>query len=150
MNTGTVSLPMLAANTSESVSAPIFTPAVGPSNEAVATNVSSTLKAPANASSEGKINDLIDEIDSENKLIAVKSTNVATKNVSTVADKHHGVRSKEKLSSVISTKFKEYKVKSGDTLYSISKKFRVGIDEIKHDNKLDGNTVNLHQILRIR
>ncbi len=174
MNTGSVSLPVLAAKTSESVSASIenasskvvvadismknenskvaalATHIVVTSNEDVATNVPLSSEISTNVASEGKINDLIDEITLENKPVAVKSRNVDTNNVSTVVDKHSSARSKEKLSSVISTKFKEYKVKSGDTLYSISKKFNVGVDEIKHDNRLNGNTVHLYQILRIR
>lgn len=42
-----------------------------------------------------------------------------------------------------------YKVKSGDTLYSISKKFNVSINEIKKANNLQKPTIRTNQILKI-
>lgn len=42
-----------------------------------------------------------------------------------------------------------YKVKSGDTLYSISKKFNVSVNEIKKVNNLRKSTIRTNQILRI-
>ena len=41
------------------------------------------------------------------------------------------------------------KVKNGDTLYSISKKFDVSIDQIKQDNNLNKSKIRPHQILNI-
>jgi peptidoglycan DL-endopeptidase LytE len=43
----------------------------------------------------------------------------------------------------------QYKVKNGDTLYSISKKFDVSIDQIKQDNNLNKSKIRPHQILNI-
>ena len=42
-----------------------------------------------------------------------------------------------------------YKVKNGDTLYSISKKLNVSIDKIKNDNNLHKATIKPNQILYI-
>lgn len=42
-----------------------------------------------------------------------------------------------------------YKVKSGDTLYSISKKFNVSVNEIKKTNHLQKSTIRTNQVLKI-
>lgn len=42
-----------------------------------------------------------------------------------------------------------YTVKSGDTLYSIAKKFNVTVNELKSINNLSNNTINLNQVLKI-
>jgi cell wall-associated NlpC family hydrolase len=42
-----------------------------------------------------------------------------------------------------------YKVKSGDTLYSISKKFNVSVNEIKKVNNLQKSTIRTNQVLKI-
>ena len=42
-----------------------------------------------------------------------------------------------------------YKVKSGDTLYSISRKLNVSVDEIKRANNLTNNLLTVGQILQI-
>lgn len=42
-----------------------------------------------------------------------------------------------------------YTVKSGDTLYSIAKKFNVTVNELKALNNLSSNTINLNQVLKI-
>ena len=49
-------------------------------------------------------------------------------------------------SNVLAT---QYKVKNGDTLYSISKKLDVSIDKIKNDNNLHKTTIKPNQILNI-
>ena len=43
----------------------------------------------------------------------------------------------------------QYKVKNGDTLYSISKKFSVSIHEIRQDNNLQKSRIKPKQILNI-
>lgn len=43
-----------------------------------------------------------------------------------------------------------YKVQSGDTLYSISKKFNVSVEEIKLWNKITDNSINVGQNIEIR
>lgn len=42
-----------------------------------------------------------------------------------------------------------YVVKSGDTLYSISKLFNVSVDSIKRNNNLNSNILSIGQILKI-
>lgn len=42
-----------------------------------------------------------------------------------------------------------YTVKSGDTLYSIAKKYNITVDELKTTNNLTTNTLSLGQILKI-
>ncbi|MCX5850183.1 MAG: NlpC/P60 family protein [Deltaproteobacteria bacterium] len=49
-------------------------------------------------------------------------------------------------SNVLAT---QYKVKNGDTLYSISKKLDVSIDKIKKDNNLNKSKIKPNQILHI-
>lgn len=43
-----------------------------------------------------------------------------------------------------------YKVQSGDTLYSISRKFSVSVEEIKSWNKISDNSINVGQTIEIR
>ena len=42
-----------------------------------------------------------------------------------------------------------YQVQKGDTLYSISKKFNLVLEELKHKNNLRDNTVSVGQQLKI-
>ena len=42
-----------------------------------------------------------------------------------------------------------YVVKKGDTLYSISKKYNISINEIKKKNKLKNDQLNIGQRLKI-
>ncbi|HEX8562535.1 MAG TPA: glucosaminidase domain-containing protein [Flavobacterium sp.] len=43
-----------------------------------------------------------------------------------------------------------YEVNPGDTLYSISKKFNVSVDELKRKNNMQDNTLSIGQFLKIR
>ena len=43
--------------------------------------------------------------------------------------------------------FKEYQVSQGDTLYSISKKFNVSIDDLKKKNNISDNALSIGQSL---
>ena len=43
----------------------------------------------------------------------------------------------------------KYTVKSGDSLYSIAKKFNVSVDELKTANNLTGNLISVGQVLNI-
>ncbi len=46
-------------------------------------------------------------------------------------------------------KYIKYKVRKGDTLYSISKKFNIPIEQIKKVNKINGNIISVGEILKI-
>ena len=43
-----------------------------------------------------------------------------------------------------------YKVKSGDTLYSIAKKYNISVDELKELNNLKNNNITIGQVLKIK
>ena len=45
------------------------------------------------------------------------------------------------------SKYKEYQVSQGDTLYSISKKFNVSIDDLKKKNNISDNALSIGQSL---
>ncbi len=44
----------------------------------------------------------------------------------------------------------EYKVVKGDTLYSLSKKFNISVEELKKLNTISDNTLSIGQILKIK
>ncbi|WP_310559810.1 glucosaminidase domain-containing protein [Flavobacterium sp.] len=48
------------------------------------------------------------------------------------------------------SKSKQYEVQQGDTLYSISKKFNVSIEEIKKQNDISDNAISIGQNLKIQ
>ena len=48
------------------------------------------------------------------------------------------------------TKQDEYIVKKGDTLYSISRRYNISVDEIKRLNNLIDNTLTVGQVLKLR
>lgn len=43
-----------------------------------------------------------------------------------------------------------YEVKKGDTLYSISKKFNISLDDLKKENNLKDNIISIGQVLKIK
>jgi flagellum-specific peptidoglycan hydrolase FlgJ len=45
---------------------------------------------------------------------------------------------------------KQYEVQQGDTLYSISKKFNISIEEIKKQNNISDNAISIGQSLKIQ
>ncbi len=46
--------------------------------------------------------------------------------------------------------FTTYKVSTGDTLYGISRKFGMGVDELKAVNSLKSNNLSVGQTLKVR
>lgn len=44
---------------------------------------------------------------------------------------------------------KEYRVRKGDTLYSISKKYRMTVEDLKLLNDLDSNNISIDQVLKL-
>ena len=161
INAGFKSMPQVAISSESSV---IIKVANSESNADV---VVSAIKPSAESnirvvehSNTAKIDDLINEIALEPKVTINSTTRVEKKQVmpnkivvsqkeQTLVNKPHVVANKKpaKLSKV---KIVHYKVKHGDTLYSISKKFNANITEIKHDNKIAGNEIKLNQILQIK
>lgn len=71
-----------------------------------------------------------------NDLLGGTSTTAATKSANSNADSKNG--------------FTNYVVVSGDTLYSIAKRFSVPAEKIKADNQMVDNNVKLNQVLLIR
>jgi LysM repeat protein len=51
---------------------------------------------------------------------------------------------------LLSAEYQTHRVVSGDTLYNISKRYGVTIDQIKQLNGLRDNTISLNQVLKIR
>lgn len=49
-----------------------------------------------------------------------------------------------------STKDSSYTVQKGDTLYSLSKKFNISVDELKKKNRLNDNSLSIGQKLKIK
>jgi len=45
---------------------------------------------------------------------------------------------------------REYKVQQGDTLYSISKKFNLTVDELKQKNNIADTTIAIGQLIRVK
>lgn len=62
-----------------------------------------------------------------------------------VLDKSHNAKS----SVVINEKANLYEVKKGDTLYSISKKFNISIEELKKQNNIFDNAISIGQSILI-
>ena len=54
-------------------------------------------------------------------------------------------KNKDKISNI-----KQYVVKKGDTLFSISKKYNVSLSELKKINKIQSNEISIGQILKIK
>ena len=48
------------------------------------------------------------------------------------------------------TRYSEYEVKEGETLYSISRSLGVQVDELKNWNGLTGNIISIGQVLRYK
>lgn len=75
----------------------------------------------------------------------IKALNNLTTNNLSIGQKIKIPKSKEE----VSTDYLTYKVKSGDTLYSIAKAYNVNVDTIKNFNNLTSNLLSINQILRI-
>ena len=75
----------------------------------------------------------------------IKTLNNLTSNTLTIGNTLKIPRSKEQTS----TDYLTYKVVSGDTLYSIAKKYNINVDTLKNYNNLTSNLLSLGQILRI-
>jgi len=56
----------------------------------------------------------------------------------------------EKDAKKVTTTNNQYTVKTGDTLYSIARKNKISVDELKNLNGLDGNTIFEGQVLYVK
>jgi flagellum-specific peptidoglycan hydrolase FlgJ len=56
---------------------------------------------------------------------------------------------RKKIKETKKGKIKTYKVRKGDTLYSIAQKYKVSVQELKEWNDMDSNSIRIHQELRI-
>ncbi len=57
---------------------------------------------------------------------------------------------RKKIKEATKGKVKIYRVRKGDTLYSISKKYKLSVQELKELNDLSSNTVRIDQELRVK
>ena len=53
------------------------------------------------------------------------------------------------VTSISYNSIKEYTVQKGDTLYSIAKRYKVSVNDLRINNKLKDNTIKIGQILKI-
>ena len=111
-------------NNSTTVAVGATTTTVAISNNDNSKSNTSTAKEP-----QAQINDLLND---NNQMNTVKVANTAA------AEETNNIN------------FINYTVVSGDTLYSIARKFSIPVETIKSDNQLPDNTVKLSQILKIR
>jgi LysM repeat protein len=51
---------------------------------------------------------------------------------------------------VVNEKVNQYVVQQGDTLYSISKKFNISIEELKRQNNIFDNAISIGQTILIK
>ncbi|HQF48854.1 MAG TPA: LysM peptidoglycan-binding domain-containing protein, partial [Flavobacterium alvei] len=65
-----------------------------------------------------------------------------------VLDENQYVKPKPKV--VSNTNSNQYIVAKGDTLYSISKKFNIAIEELKRQNNLNDNAISIGQSILIQ
>ena len=56
---------------------------------------------------------------------------------------------RKKIKETKKGKIKTYKVRKGDTLYSIAQKYKVSVQELKEWNDMDSDSIRIHQELRI-
>ena len=49
----------------------------------------------------------------------------------------------------VATKQRSYRVRSGDTLWSIAKRFNLSVKELRKLNQLRGNTIRVGALLRL-
>ncbi|MFC2110466.1 glucosaminidase domain-containing protein [Bacteroidota bacterium] len=56
---------------------------------------------------------------------------------------------KKKIKEDSKDKIKTHKIRKGDTLYSISKKHKLSVDELKSLNNLNSNTISIGEYLRV-
>jgi LysM repeat protein len=68
--------------------------------------------------------------------------------VTRVAKSKPDVKSKKKMSTLAETK-QLYKVKKGDTLLNIAKRFDVPVAQLKKINNLKSNSIRVGQILKL-
>jgi LysM repeat protein len=59
-------------------------------------------------------------------------------------------RSRKNSSEDKNQNLKQYEVQQGDTLYSISKKFNLSIEEIKKQNNISDNAISIGQTLIVK
>lgn len=59
-------------------------------------------------------------------------------------------RPKRKAKGTVAVISKSYKVKKGDTLYSIARKLNISVTKLKQINNLKTNTISIDQVLKIK
>ncbi|MBP6550297.1 MAG: LysM peptidoglycan-binding domain-containing protein, partial [Flavobacterium sp.] len=65
-----------------------------------------------------------------------------------VLDKSQNTKTDSKVA--LNEKYNQYQVQKGDTLYSISKKFNISIEELKRQNNIVDNAISIGQTILIK
>lgn len=90
-------------------------------------------------------------VDSSPDAVEVDSPEVAVTEVDTQSAEVEPTPTEARdTAPVADTATEYYEVKKGDTLYSISRRFALSVEELKAQNELDGNALRIGQQLRVR
>jgi len=57
---------------------------------------------------------------------------------------------RKKIDAPKKSRYRMHRVRKGETLYSISKKYKTTVEQLKSWNNLDSNTISIHQELRVK
>ncbi len=87
-------------------------------------------------------------ISTNKKLVVGQKLRVPVVQVTRVAKSKPDTKSKKKMSSLAETK-QQYKVKKGDTLLNIAKRFDVPVAQLKRINNLKSNSIRVGQLLKL-
>ncbi len=87
-------------------------------------------------------------ISTNKRLVVGQKLKVPVVQVTRVAKSKPDTKSKKKTSSLAETK-QQYKVKKGDTLLNIAKRFDVPVAQLKKINNLKSNSIRIGQVLKL-
>lgn len=119
-------------------------------------NIGQQLRIPINSSGSDNTNYVSYTVKSGDTLYSIASKyNVSVndiKDINNLSSNNLSIGQQLKIPVLVSSpsnKYETYVVKSGDTLYSIAKKYNVTVSELKELNNLGNNNLFIGQVLRI-